>query len=762
MALLHVHKLNNKKVLGVGLIESLIALALFSGVLALYVRQTESVNDYKKAKVYSDQTNVFARDFANQLLQVNSQTTDFAGKAYQDNLLITKYKNDLIAKNKAGQTAMQIVTLNDWDNKSLFNETPCLLLYYDNAGKQNEMSGLLYYVTKKNVNIKNKELITLKAISENNAYNSAYFKDNSSILSTSKNKNGDNIVSNNGWGINTNIIRYIKNNACGSYGTLADNSLLLNMQLIPEFNNRLVSVSGLQKTSDQSYSVNLQSNSQMDNRFLPGHLYNNNTFKSNLSLTDSVILDKNPDNLITKTINVMGATQAAALASSTNYVNNGCIYADTGSKNPPPANSSKNCSLSIVSADRLNPNRTCRVGNTYSCPTGDGGVTAQSACADNPSANSALINIGCTYVSNYNRGDYHDGECTAQDIAEGSRANYMYSMTCPLGKGSVDPVSMSMAYGSGNNTTLNFGKISSADNSAFITSAIQPNISIKTGTQCQDLELGKVAIAQKETISQSGQADSDLARNLVTCSKNATLCSTGYCYLPIKSTTFSFSNPNGLQDDNSGIFRCPAYAPYVVSFSSALVQPNVDVFTNNGGTTTSSFFKTVVGDDGNGNPNVTYSNIGNNNKYFSRWYNCSGGCNRGLWAFLRTMDFSEANIIHGSRLSIATVSVEKIYNSSGNGLQSPIGLKATSTFSNCDNVCSSLSSPLGGIWGNISTIAPGIGSGTAYTGIPSNKCACGKVGGQSDYWIYGIALIENVNTNITNVICSNYPEYKFQ
>lgn len=222
MALLHVHKLNNKKVLGVGLIESLIALALFSGVLALYVRQTESVNDYKKAKVYSDQTNVFARDFANQLLQVNSQTTDFAGKAYQDNLLITKYKNDLIAKNKAGQTAMQIVTLNDWDNKSLFNETPCLLLYYDNAGKQNEMSGLLYYVTKKNVNIKNKELITLKAISENNAYNSAYFKDNSSILSTSKNKNGDNIVSNNGWGINTNIIRYIKNNACGSCRTISN------------------------------------------------------------------------------------------------------------------------------------------------------------------------------------------------------------------------------------------------------------------------------------------------------------------------------------------------------------------------------------------------------------------------------------------------------------------------------------------------------------------------------------------------------------
>lgn len=614
--------LHNPKMKGIGLIESLVALALFSAILALWTRQTENVNEYKKAKIYSDQTTVFARDFANQLLQVQSQSIDQSTHAYQDNLWISKYKKDLIIQASNGQPAMEIVPLADWDHKSIFGETPCLLLYYDNSAKQNEMSGILYYASKVNNQVKNKDKITLKAINVNNAFNSGYFKDNSKVLLTLKNSNGDNIINNNGWGIKNNLIQFMKNNSCGTYGTLSDDSLLLNMQLIPEFNNRLVSVSGLQKTSDQSYSVNIQGNGSSNNMFLPGHLYNNNTFKSNLSIKQDIILQ-----------NGVNGTE------------------------------------------------------------------------------STLINV---------------------------------------------------AYGSGNNTTVNIGKSTQTDNSAFITSAIQPNNSIKTGSSCLNVELGKVAIAQRETITQGSTTD-DLARNLVTCSKNATLCSTGYCYLPIKSTTFSFSNANGLQDDTSGQFKCPSYAPYIVNFTANLSQPNVDVFVNKDNSTTGSYIKTVFGDDGQAHPWTSYSNVGNNNRFFSRFYNCSGGCQNGMWAFLRQIDFSDSNITHGSRMSIPTASVDKIYNDSAStGLKSPVGLQTTSTFTDCNSVCSGLNQTLGGSWGEISSIASGINDTISYLNIPNNKCACGKLGGQSNYWIYGIALVENVKTNITNVICSNYPEYQFQ
>lgn len=335
----------------------------------------------------------------------------------------------------------------------------------------------------------------------------------------------------------------------------------------------------------------------------------------------------------------------------------------------------------------------------------------------------------------------------------------------------AQPIKMNIAYGAGGNTTLNVGNNQSDDTTTtFLSSAIQPNTSIRSGVICQAEELGKVAITGADSAGTNA-----LSRSIVSCTKNVTLCpTTGYCYLPSKDNlvTYKAEAGFGLEDAN-GIFRCPVYAPYAIK-SSTDSDNNVDIFINNGGAVTGSYLYNVIVDDSHTPNNLR--TIGNNNQILSRYYNCgyatgSGNCNfYGVWEFVYTIDFNQ--ITHGNMGKVKLASAEVIYDGNTE-LSTPRGYKMNS-LTDCNNICKSLDNDYGNGWIDISTVAgimPDYGNRTISSNIASNKCGCAKVGGASktykgNYYdnlqLLGIALIEKKPSHLTSITCSNSPSYNIQ
>lgn len=630
----------NKKNKGFSLIEGTVALVLFGVTILLAYKNAEEIQIFKKAKIYSDQSQAYAVMAAKYLQESNeafsrNYSTGQANFATVSNYY--SYKVDFAAN----KYPSNVVTfpLPNFNGKPLFNQTPCVALYYDNSNNDAEMQAYLYYtyniVKGKPITHKDSEKITLKAINYNPSITEGYFSSNSKIVQIQKVRDKNNVISYTGWYPNSKLINYLKSNICGN-GVLDDNSLIINLNLMPEYNPRLLAMSGLQKSTDQTAPFVaptgvINSGSGVipisNPLFLPGHIFNNNTLKSKLVVNESVILQKSSG------------------------------------------------------------------------------------------------------------------------------------------------IAINVAYGSGasQNTTLNIGKSSNKNDNdtGLIVSGIQPNINIKSGSSCLPEELGKVTAGAQEKIGKN----SEISRNIVTCTHNTTLCSgSGYCYLPAKAAKYQFcatptcaTGDAGLEDDSTGIFKCPSYAPYLVDFHTSTTQQDTDVFVNQGGYTTQSKINTVrtIDSSNNGNVKMMY---GGNGDFLSRYYNCGGGCQNGVWDFLTSIDFSENNIIHGTRISSGgTSSVEKIYNNT-DGLVTPIGVKSSGNFSNCNVVCSRLNSILGNSWVDIRTIQ-GIGKEITYSGITPDRCACGYVGGEIKNQIvtriYGMALIKNISTHVNDATCSNYPLYQF-
>lgn len=617
--MLHVNKIKGlKKQKGFSMLEGMFALMVFGGLVLIDYNRNNDIEIMKKSKIYSNQTYTYATQFSNYLNSSSNQLKDVNNLIYQSVSIYEDNKKELIQASIANRskTSMKIISLNTYDNSSIYHQYPCLLLYYDNSMGQNEMMGLVYYVGDK-VNYKDQDKVLLGSINRNPIYNMGYFSDNSQLSNFSKKNFNGNIISYNGFTPSTNIINYIKNNACvynGKQYFLVDNSLMFNMQLMTDFNNKLISTSGIQRTTDQTAEVLTNESNFTNLSLLPGHIFNNNTLKSNLQVDNKVILKKN-------------------------------------------------------SLDENDPN-------------------------------------------NYN-------------IQVGA------------------------------NNMLNFGKSNQNDNdTALLVSSIQPTMSIKTGTACSSTDVGKITIAGKETLKVNGN-NIDLARNIVTCSKNSTLCSTGYCYVPIKQATYTFTNSVSLEDA-SGMFKCPSYAPYISTYTTSQGSPNVDVFRNFGGATTAnSQLKNVRVDNGNN----TWSNINinpSNSQSLSRYYSYPSGSK---WAFVEYMNFSDENIVHGTRDNLSYANVQKI---NGNTT-----LSVSSTWSNCSNICPNLNSKYGASWVDATTIyhvAPGradINGTPVVTGGPSaNRCTCAKMGGTGNDYYYGLAIIDYSSVHILAVTCSNYPNYQ--
>ena len=756
----HVNKIKKyRKNSGFGLLDSLVALAIFGTVLTLYVRQTEDINISKRAKNYAINSITEAKEFAKQLQTFvstgSSKYKDSGSAVYKNETLYELNKNLL----RASPNSVITFAPSNWDSKyqttNMFGEKPCLALAYN--ASTDTMYGIMFYVADKEKTYKDKSKLIQRALLSLNGKGAAYV-DSSIAQAVNQNRDGNNILSPTSWSPNNLNTLVSGAKKCG--GKIATNSIIINMDLLPEFNQRLIAVSGLVKSTSQNNT---------NQTYLPNHLFNANTIKSNLTVSESVILDKNPENILLKSVAIGGKTQDAALVAGNKYVSQGCFYASTGNSTPPPNTDQSTCSSSFDYEEAHNPNRTCKIGLTYKCPTGtNGGVSNISVCQDDPVGISKLEGAGCNSPIEYKRGNNYAGACTQQNqYGSGSSTTYWYAMSCPIGNKPMIPITMNIAYGAGGNTTLNVGDNQSDDTTTtFLSSAIQPNTSIRSGVICQAEELGKVAITGADSAGTNA-----LSRSIVSCTKNATLCPvTGYCYLPSKDNlvTYQAESGFGLEDAN-GIFRCPVYAPYAIksSFNSA---PNVDVFVNANGITTGSILTSVKVDaPGQGFPTIAVG--GSNQEILSRYQSCNGGCNNGVWRYIVTMNFADATIQHGNKLTIPQGSTEIIYDGQ-TALSTPRGYKLTNTFTDCNNVCPNLDSTLGGTWGEINTIATSINLGgtwnaNPYINIPTNKCACARVGGVSKYGynnlqVYGIALIENTQPHLTSITCSNSPSYNIQ
>lgn len=313
----------------------------------------------------------------------------------------------------------------------------------------------------------------------------------------------------------------------------------------------------------------------------------------------------------------------------------------------------------------------------------------------------------------------------------------------------AQPIKMNIAYGAGGNTTLNVGDNQSDGNStAFLVSSIQPNTSVASGVACSADEIGKVAITGSESVNM-------LNKSLLSCTKNAALCTTGYCYLPSKDNLVIFYAEAGKKlEDKNGMFICPNYAPFYKSSTlngSSLNNVNVQVFLNSGGLTTGAAMNVIAF---NGSQQSNYS-IGNNNNFtMSNQY--------GSWNSV--MDF-QFNTVSGGNAKSMMLTNKNPINKDFNGYSENVGVSIGNNTNLCSSACSSLNDVYGNEWFDLTQIASKyVVSPNNFgniTGLQTNQCACGRL---NNNYFYGLALMSNVNSPGTfqSITCSNSPDYTIQ
>ena len=300
-----------------------------------------------------------------------------------------------------------------------------------------------------------------------------------------------------------------------------------------------------------------------------------------------------------------------------------------------------------------------------------------------------------------------------------------------------------------NSKTLNIGNNQNDDNNtAFLVSSIQPNTSVVSGVACNPEDIGKVAITGAEDVSM-------LNKSLLSCTKNVTLCTTGYCYLPSKDNLVLFYAEAGKKlEDRNGTFICPNYAPFYKSSTlngSSLNNVNVQVFLNSGGVTTGAAMNVIAY---NGSQQSNYS-IGNNNNFtMSNQY--------GSWNSVINFQF---NTVSGGNAKSMMLTNKTPINKDFNGYSENVGVSIGNNTNLCSSACSSLNDVYSNEWFDLTQIASKyVVSPNNFgniTGLQTNQCACGRL---NNNYFYGLALMSNVNSPGTfqSITCSNSPDYTIQ
>jgi hypothetical protein len=244
---------------GFGIIESMLTLALFAAVTMSIIFFTSHNAANKDAKILSAQTEAFAATYAKYL------------KSNYDTLVERIQAGPVTFSPQA--LDLQHVWPSDLSKANMYQQTPCVTVVKNSD--TGEMEALMYYT----------------GVSTHQSALAANIVRNASIWLGSKGGillNGK-IQGNSGWYINNGSVFLSGVSLCG--GSLANNSLAINLDLLPEWNQNLQPVYSILRGIDNT-------SGQLS---LPGRLKNANTAKSNIyfSQSNGIILDKTyPENPI--------------------------------------------------------------------------------------------------------------------------------------------------------------------------------------------------------------------------------------------------------------------------------------------------------------------------------------------------------------------------------------------------------------------------------------------------------------------------------
>jgi hypothetical protein len=243
-----------KKIKGAILLDSLIALTLLASVLTSWVIFNQINHERKTAKKLAAETITYARTYAKYM---NDNSTMLVNQAKLNGTVVlspasigNKWNTDLATTN-------------------LLRQTPCVSIVMNQ--KTGYLEAIMYYVGGNNTLSHKEALITREALVVLGSSGGLFLH---GIIRGSA-----------GWLIDATSDFLAHSEECG-HGNVANNSLTVNLDLLPEWNRDTMPSTAIAKEMDGS---------KVDDgvRKMPGHLLNANTIKSDITLLsgNGIILD---------------------------------------------------------------------------------------------------------------------------------------------------------------------------------------------------------------------------------------------------------------------------------------------------------------------------------------------------------------------------------------------------------------------------------------------------------------------------------------
>lgn len=279
---------------GFTIIEILITLAFLGVISVLYYKNNNKEIDLRRSRALADQANVHAKLFINYL--VSNESSISTATSSTTPMVISM--DQLIASGSV-QTATGV---------NLLSQKPCLAIVKNPNTKKIE--AVMYYVSEKtNPNI-TKAFMQTAAISLNEL---AGVYDGANVRTST-------------WSLPSSSVYFLNSGQCVSGYTLRANSLVLNLNLYPEFNNSIHQDIGLYRKLDPNNRANPLGTAGNKNTSLTDIITNGKDIQLNNS-ANLKLTTNNPSSLSLNNANLMANTFEASsmIASGTQ-----CSSSDLG------------------------------------------------------------------------------------------------------------------------------------------------------------------------------------------------------------------------------------------------------------------------------------------------------------------------------------------------------------------------------------------------------------------------------------------------
>lgn len=410
----------------------LVALAIMAVVSFFYYQNNNKDIDLRRAKDLAEQANVHAKIFISYLLANNSSITATASS----NVPVIISMDSIIAAGNAPTVT----------GVNLLSQKPCLSVVKNAA--TNKIEAIMYYVSMRtNPNISS-DFMQKAAISLNElagVYNGTLAKTSS-------------------WNLPSSSVYFINSGQCVAGYSLRSNSLVLNLNLYPEFNRSIHQDIGLNRKLDPNHYNNPLGSAGNKNTSLADIITNgkdiqlNNTANLKLTTNNPNSLGLNNSNLMANTFEASSVIASGTQCSSSDLgtiarqgdANVGNTQSDVVcSYNPLICGGTGYCYTPVLNNTIIykDVSKSGWMGTTFTCPANVPYLQAATAYQEgNPNP---YVTYQTTSFNNYTmtRGAIANGNsgwnCTAWNV------RYWYS--CTLG----DPSSYSVTLACNNGATFN-------------------------------------------------------------------------------------------------------------------------------------------------------------------------------------------------------------------------------------------------------------------------------------------------------------------